>query len=734
MKEQGRVRNHLLLFVIACSSRFKNPANVKSTNKKISVITVSDEVHIRKTYSIERAIMSQTESQQDSLVFAYATSTAEMKSSKRKIGENEQPPNKRFRANVSPIDSLQEQHLSTLKSTSIVTEPVIQEQQPSAPIPKNQFAVVLDDFFQLIPPDVRSHLSLLNAETKDKQNGVFVVSLFGKPPRCPKCGPTGPAGTANYHNNVAFKLHISADCQTGWLFCSKAQARVLLPVQDVNANLKSAKDRLEEDRIAFNATDLELLQPEITTQTEFLTLTPEQRCSYMNQQLAFITGTCEYVTKHVNDKGEIEYLVMSQQKIESKYSKFQVPKPNSVCTESAFTWWNQGRGYGRLEFKNRRLIPKREYGNPFVLNTFRPPRFDHESLAWEECLERTQHWRELGLSDMCSGDQELFDKVINLLYFLVLEPDKRPLWMLLVQGKSGSGKNSFFERPLTKLLGKHAIVVGSAKVVSSGFNAHLDEKVLTIYDEMHKIPYNQMGELHRQINGLDFLKNAKGVDAKSQEATSNFIGLTEEVGAFISMSPEQQRFGCIVTGDRWCGPNTSAKLQFFDKVNATPSAAIMGFLVQWHKRRANSDQEPIDHKICFGNSNQQKVHSLYCEAHSVAAFWHDKLNGDSIEWFQDTTHTWRGPGEWVEKSTIYKTYNQWCRGRTPPLQSVNDGEFGKICKRIFGNFKERSATKPRQQQLPDVQFLRHKLALHTKISPKDLFGEDIDSDAISQHS
>lgn len=86
------------------------------------------------------------------------------------------------------------------------------------------------------------------------------------------------------------------------------------------------------------------------------------------------------------------------------------------------------------------------------------------------------------LENICSGNEEHYQYVLNWLAFGVQHPDRPAEVALVLRGPRGAGK-SILARTYGKLFGQHYLAISQAKHLVGAFNSHLRDAVVLFADE-----------------------------------------------------------------------------------------------------------------------------------------------------------------------------------------------------------------------------------------------------------
>jgi hypothetical protein len=92
------------------------------------------------------------------------------------------------------------------------------------------------------------------------------------------------------------------------------------------------------------------------------------------------------------------------------------------------------------------------------------------------------HFRNMIRQDLCDGNAELFDYVINWTAWKFQNPGLLPETSIAFIGKKGTGKTTLGEAIAT-VFGEHGIVVDDIGLITGRFNGHLETKCFAYLDE-----------------------------------------------------------------------------------------------------------------------------------------------------------------------------------------------------------------------------------------------------------
>lgn len=195
-------------------------------------------------------------------------------------------------------------------------------------------------------------------------------------------------------------------------------------------------------------------------------------------------------------------------------------------------WWlmnSAARQYRKIVFYPGREVAHDQY------NLWRG--FGCEPRPGDGHLGFLQHIHE----NICAGNAELTDYVINWMARMIQQPDTPGEVALVVRGKKGTGKGFLF-RSIGSLLGQHSIQVSNTKYLVGDFNAHLRDCVFLFADEAFFAGDKRHESILKAIITEPTLTiEAKGVDA---EPSPNFlhVGMASNEDWVVPASADERRY------------------------------------------------------------------------------------------------------------------------------------------------------------------------------------------------
>ena len=146
--------------------------------------------------------------------------------------------------------------------------------------------------------------------------------------------------------------------------------------------------------------------------------------------------------------------------------------------------------------------------------------------------------------NICRGDEDLYEYVLDWMADAIQNPGKRPGVALAIRGKQGVGKGVFVN-VFASLFGAHAIQVTQSCHLVGNFNAHLRDKLLVFADEAFWAGDKRAaGVLKGLVTEDNIAIEMKGIDVQSLPNYVRLI-LASNNEWIIPASADQRRFVVI---------------------------------------------------------------------------------------------------------------------------------------------------------------------------------------------
>ena len=311
-------------------------------------------------------------------------------------------------------------------------------------------------------------------------------------------------------------------------------------------------------------------------------------------------------------------------------------------------------------------------------------------------------------NNLCRGDDELYEYVLNWMADAVQNPGTRPGVALAIRGKQGVGKGVFV-KVFASLFGAHFIQVTQSSHLVGNFNAHLRDKLLVFADEAFWAGDKKAeGQLKGLVTEDNLLIEMKGVDSQS---SPNYIRLIMASNNewIIPASGDQRRFVVIEANE-----NRMRDSAYFGaiikQIEDGGRDALMHLLLTKDLNGVNLRKIPQTRALV-----EQKLHSL----DSVGQWLYSCLDEGYIE----------SPGErgttektlWQEQintSDFFDSYLYFCK-RNSNCRAAPKSVFGKRLNIFLPSIVKRRATdgnnRTNKYILPPIASAREEFIMANKL-------------------
>lgn len=290
-------------------------------------------------------------------------------------------------------------------------------------------------------------------------------------------------------------------------------------------------------------------------------------------------------------------------------------------------------------------------------------------------------WLEHIHDGACDGDFGLAAWLLDWLANLVQTPWRKPGVAIVFSGRKGVGKNLAIE-PIVQLVDRHALVVSSPRYLTSNFNAHFQQNLLTVLDEAFWSGNKDAeGSLKTLITGTHHTIERKGFDPFKVPNLSRVVVIGNETW-LVPATGDERRFAVFDFSRRHQQDRT-----YFEPIGEHLVQGNDGLpaLLAWLKARTivtDSNKAPDTPGLL-----RQKLSSMSY----VASWWHETLSlgriAMQVEW-----------GKRADALFLYDAFRIACRARNmryPPTLH----HFIEECSSFCSGFDEKCLT---HVDLPDI--------------------------------
>lgn len=151
-------------------------------------------------------------------------------------------------------------------------------------------------------------------------------------------------------------------------------------------------------------------------------------------------------------------------------------------------------------------------------------------------------------SNICSGNEEHYEYLLNWMARAVQQPDTAGETAIVLRGRMGTGK-SFFARVFGSLFGRHFLQVTDPKHLVGSFNSHLRDCVVLFGDEAFYAGDKKHESVLKTLITEPFIQfEAKGVDIETGPNYTHIL-LASNNTWVIPAGGDERRFFVLDVGD-----------------------------------------------------------------------------------------------------------------------------------------------------------------------------------------
>lgn len=193
---------------------------------------------------------------------------------------------------------------------------------------------------------------------------------------------------------------------------------------------------------------------------------------------------------------------------------------------------------------------------------FRPDSPIGEADGWlnlwngfETTPDKNGSWdwmKELLFEVIADGKQEINDYIINWLAYMIQKPGVPAEACVVMRGGMGTGKGTFGNQ-IVKLVGQHAMSIGSSNLLTGRFNSHMKDLIFLFSDEATN-PYERAAEgtLRHLITEPFLTIERKGVDVTRVRNILHVLMASNDKWV-VPAGKEERRFMVTDVSDKWSG-------------------------------------------------------------------------------------------------------------------------------------------------------------------------------------
>jgi phage/plasmid-associated DNA primase len=258
---------------------------------------------------------------------------------------------------------------------------------------------------------------------------------------------------------------------------------------------------------------------------------------------------------------------------------------------------------------------------------------------------------------ICSGIDEHFQYLINLLALTMQEPGRPSEVATVLRGKPGTGKG-IFVRALGDIFGRHFAHLDKVSHLVGGFNAALSGKVIVFADEAFWAgDKREVGSLKRLITEPTLRIERKGIDSVQEANCIHLFMATNEERSFPAMFHERRAFMPTVSDARMQDVKYFEALT--EELRAGGLAAFLALMLEQPIDRQKIRNVPRTRELTI-----QQTQSL----DPLREWWKDCL-------YEGLIGVLGWPGKtWLPARSFYEAYLAWAGQRK--IRLVSRETFG----------------------------------------------------------
>ena len=414
----------------------------------------------------------------------------------------------------------------------------------------------------------------------------------------------------------------------------------------------------------------------------------------MNQVYAVVPvgGKAAILREFKSEDGLIEPIFMDQ----TSFNLLTKNVPTNSRTTAANIWLASPhrRQYEKVVFAPEERVPPEHY------NLWR-------GFAVQSTKGNCDPYLHFVLEVICAHDKAKYEYLINWLAFLVQKPNKLPEVAIVLMGGQGTGKNTFI-KPLSEMLGPHAIETSTIDQIAGRFLGHLADKVLAHANESTWGGNKQYeGTLKALITEPTRAIERKGLDIQVMKNCIHLIVSSNEDWP-VAAALDDRRFAFYEVSDKQQQNST-----YFESIHRWLDSGGSSFLLHYLKHRDISDWHPRDRP-----SGVEGARVRLTSACSVTQWWYQCLEDEAL--LGDTTNPYSTDifsDKCVYKSDVYEAY---CNHVGSSRHLVQGNKFVQKLRKLCPSIDDKRPTssdgrRPRQLCFPKLDVARSEFTQFTKI-------------------
>lgn len=439
-------------------------------------------------------------------------------------------------------------------------------------------------------------------------------------------------------------------------------------------------------------------------EAQFKPIVESKKKSYLeeiNDEFALIFGKGPHVflREMTDENGQAEIGFWRGADFKEYYSNKLVQtsgKGRSVTYAEAWLQWEDRREYNGIVFAPEREARNRYYNlwKGFTCNPLPPEEANKDQKRGLELL--LDHAKR----NICGGDEVLFNWLMGYFAHLVQKPYVRPKTTLVFKGSKGTGKNSFVDR-IGHLIGRHYLVTGTSRYLTSNFNSHMDGCLMLVLDEAFwSGDKTAEGVLKTVTTNTTLMIERKGMDPYRIDNLVRLVILGNDDWV-VPASADERRYAVFEMGEG----NKKDRKFFSEMENLLDTKGGCGLLLHYLKH-FDLDSMDVNDAPNTKALLEQKLQTIS----PLEQWWHESLEQGHISYGEFSGQDWP---ERLSKETLYLAFSNYLKARNiTKSYQANKYEFGKKLKKIVPSLstdlkvKQEDGSRINAYKLPTLEVAR----------------------------
>lgn len=252
---------------------------------------------------------------------------------------------------------------------------------------------------------------------------------------------------------------------------------------------------------------------------------------------------------------------------------------------------------------------------------------------------------------LCDNNAVVYEYLLDYLACILQMPNRKNGIALVINGKMGSGKSSFFDFFGKEILGtKYFCYVNNIQDVTGQFTTQICNKLLTVLDECNTFLGNHQlfNQFKTMVTQSTIKLEAKGKDPIFINDYNNFVMISNEYH-ICKIEQNDRRYLCLEVNNMYAKGSASDEIRkdYFNKLNrAFNDSSVKEHFYNFLLRRDISNRYFEDIPI---TKYKKELRNLSCP--SEILFIHK---------FYEANKYFNKEYTFIDSDTLYKSYKDFC--------------------------------------------------------------------------